>query len=200
MHVWTELSDLDFYTQLLLYYFLLFGTPILTEKNLTHIDPYNPRCSGLSIIPFLFPPYSFTRGWQFISIFRLPFLFLGGRKGTKVSLLPSDLGYLAMHVTTIITAVPHSLPPLLHLLLPLVGVLLPCMTQYILTKGTFGQAVSTFCIPQKWDIKIIVFCDMKVKAVQRFLNFHSYTLTISLSFLLWNRSWYAHDKCLLNNI
>ena len=76
----------------------------------------------------------------------LPFLWIEG--GYKRVLLPSGLGYLATHVTIIIIAIPHSLLPLLHLLLSLVGVLLPCMMQYILTNGTCGHTVIRFCIPQ----------------------------------------------------
>lgn len=104
-------------------------TIFLTENSLTHIDTCNPRCFGLSVLLYLLLSVQLhQRLTEYLSRFGLPFLFLAWRDGTNVSLLPSDLDYLTAHVTTIIIATPHSLPPLLHLLLSLAGVLLTCMT------------------------------------------------------------------------
>lgn len=54
-------------------------------------------------------------------------------------LLPSGLGYLTVHVSTIIITVPHSFPYLLFLLLSLPGALLPCLMQHVLTKGPVAE-------------------------------------------------------------
>lgn len=139
---------------------------------------------------FYFSPCSFTRECLLDS--RFPFLFLGREKGEKLSLLLSGLGYLAMHVTAVISAIPYSLLPLFQLLPALAGVIFPCMMQQILTKGTLGQAISPFCMPQKWDTKVTDFLWVtnQMTAVPRFLNSYSFTLIISLSFLLWNHLWY----------
>lgn len=136
-----------------------YRTIFLTENNLTHIDPCNTRCLGLSILPYLFLSLQLhQRLTECLLIFGLPFIGMEGwYKCVPFTFWPwlpdcACHNHHYCHTSQLSSSFPPA-PISCWCPTPMYGIV-----HFDQGPGTFcGQAVSAFCIPQKWDIKIIVF-------------------------------------------
>lgn len=134
---------------------ILFSPTCKSSLNRKAPYPHWPtRCSG----HFYFSPYSFSRGR--LSVFQyldLLFLFLGKRHVLMVSLLPSVLGYLGY------VCIKHHYYCTSQFSLSSLSAPIPswCPTSTSdavhFDQGDLCWALSRSFIPQRWDIKMMVF-------------------------------------------